>query len=445
MILACCSLAIGLWGGSPPPPFWRQPDSAGRACYSCHSPDGIELSAYRFGREDLIRRAAKHLPPDGQTQLAEAILARKIEALDPFRDRPFQPGGSALAAPSAPERDALFLDEVARKLPTFSQGTIDSPAKAAKARNALLQLNLHDLRIGITMNRLSEDGFHGSAHATLAHWLPDIPVADEKSLPAQDAYLANPSENNLKALDEVVSRGMPQDTPLRILALAKYRSLLVLQHYLRTGHYAPLPDGNPFWVIGETARTSESFSGSQLGLPQDVLEAKSAGPAFPKQLSKMKLPWYWLGWIADPSLQHSGGLRETRRADYFTQSLLEERYPNHALFMLSRKLAEQAKERHFEIQYSFLLLNQPLIDLEPKDPSRKKTFRRLASNFFRAMLYGLDDDVRRTGECVFRASQLLQVRQIDRYLTSIGDRPAALLSSLTARLESAKEIRERSQ
>lgn len=445
MLGFCCSLALDLAGTSQPPPFWRQPDSNGRACYSCHSPDGIELSAYRFARADLVRRAAKHLPLDQQTQLVEGILNRKVSGLDPFQSRPFQPGGAPLSGGTAAARDATFLEKVSQRLPSLSRGVIDSAAKATRARSELLAIDLHSLPIGIALNRLSEDGFHGAEHATLAHWFPDIPVAGPATIAAQDAYLEDPSVANLQALDKLVTSQMPQGTPIQVMALAKYRSLLSLQHFLRTGRYAPLPAGNPFWMIGETARTSESFTGAQLGLPPDVLTAKSEGPAFPQQLAEMKLPWYWLGWMADPGLQQSGGLRETRRADYFTQTLLEKGFPNHALLMLSRKLIEQSKGRHFEIQYSFLILNQPLIDLEPKDPDQRAVFRRVAANLFRTMLYLLDDDVRRTGECVFRASQLLQVRQIDRYLMAIGDRPANLVSSLTARLESAKEIRERSQ
>ena len=71
---------------------WRKLDQDGRACASCHSPDGIELAAFRFTDKDVLRRAAKHLPEiDQQAILLQLVQSRKAfvkpVTFDPMADR----------------------------------------------------------------------------------------------------------------------------------------------------------------------------------------------------------------------------------------------------------------------------------------------------------------------------------------------------------------------
>jgi hypothetical protein len=413
---------------------------------------GLELSAFNFGREDLVRRASAHLPLELQKQVVEMIVGQRRGILSPDL-RPMQPGGAVLAGATAGDRDAAFLFSLARVTPKLALTRVDSLAGAKAVRDEVLAVDLTKLRVGIEMNRLSEDGFHGKEHATLAHWIPDTPVASG-AMAEQDAYVKNPGPETLAALDAAVLKTAPQKSTIQMLSLAKYRALLVLADGLRVGltsaQFPPVTDpllrgeggGNPFWQVAEIARTSETYSGEQLGLPPEMIAAKSAGPAFPEQMKEMRLPWYWLGWIADPALTHSGEIGETRRADYFTQTLLNEGpYPSHALFMLFRKLLAQPAGRPFEVQFSFLILNQPLTSLEPKSKEERALFRQVAGNAFRAMLYLLRDDLKRTGKTYIRESQLLQVRQMAGYLKAIGEPEDRLVAEVTTLINAAAVVR----
>lgn len=428
---------------------WRTPDNAGRSCSSCHSPDGIELAAYGFAKDDLVRRAARHLTEERQTQVVNWILQNRVKihgkVVNPMMGRPLQPGGKVLPGFTPKERDLAFQTSLGSASPKLEGARIRSLKAAKEIRDEVLDLDLKSLPVGIEMNRLSEDGFHGRDHATLAHWIPDVPVAAGDPIRlAEDAYLREPEKETLIALDQTVLKLAPHDSPIQVLALNKYRSLLRLQHLMRTGNWVGNDLDNPFWQVAEIARTCENFDGSQLGLDKDLQFAKSSGPAFPDQMRQMRLPWYWLGWIEDPGISHSGGRGETKRADYFTQTLLKEGpYPAHAVFMLLRKLCEQQRKptgRPFEIQYSLLLLNQPFTDFEPQQEDAKRQFRRIAGNAFRTTLFLLNEDLKSTNRCVLRESQLLQIRQIDRYLTAIGEPERTLIDETTKLLLKANRV-----
>lgn len=426
---------------------WRTPDKFGHSCASCHSPDGIELARYGFSREDLVRRAAVHLSGEQQAEVVQFILRQRstlqIPAADPMTARPMQPGGHVLLGDSAEARDGAFVASLAQRAPLLSGKRINSLAGAKAIRNEVLALDLSQLPVGIEMNRLSEDGFHGNEHASLAHWIPDVPVVTtEAELAAEDSYLQHPTDAAYAALDQLVAESAPKSTPIQALAVAKFRSLLSLQHQLRTAAQPPQTSDNPFWQVAEVARTSEMFNGSQFGLQPDLNAAKSSGPAYPEQMRQMRLPWYWLGWIHDPALTHSGGRGETRRADYFTQTLQRDGpYPAHSVFMLLRKLCEQQRTpstRPFEIQFSLLLLNTPLVAQEPKDAVMRVGFRRLAGNAFRTVLYLLRESLQTTGMVKLRESQMLQVRQIDAYLNAIGEPERKLVDETTKLMNAAQ-------
>ncbi|MCC7229655.1 MAG: hypothetical protein IT203_04620, partial [Fimbriimonadaceae bacterium] len=247
---------------------WRTPDRAGRSCSSCHSPDGIELAAYGFDKEDLVRRSARHLNEEGQTQVVNWILLNRgkihREVENPLLSRPLQPGGKVLPGITPKERDLAFLASLGSVAPKLESARVGSLKAAKEVRDEVLDLALRSLPVGIEMNRLSEDGFHGKDHATLAHWIPDVPVATGAPIRlAEDAYLREPSETTLNALDQAVSTLSPHSSPIQLLALNKYRSLLRLQHLVRTGNWVGIHMDNPLWQVAEIARTSENFDGSQ--------------------------------------------------------------------------------------------------------------------------------------------------------------------------------------
>ncbi|HWA82519.1 MAG TPA: hypothetical protein VG820_03735, partial [Fimbriimonadaceae bacterium] len=209
--------------------LWRKTDSQGRACASCHSPDGIELAAYGYDEATFRRRAEPHLGKENAAKLAKYLLGLRERLafktlLDPMNNRPMQPGGSAYPGATPQERDrafALDLDKVAPALMVDRIGTLE---QAKKGLAEMLALDPYKLRIGIVLNRLSEDKFHGEEHASLAHWIPDVaplPYSPELEK-AQSQYLADPSEANFRKLDGFLAKSWSRMLqPTQAIALQK--------------------------------------------------------------------------------------------------------------------------------------------------------------------------------------------------------------------------------
>lgn len=435
---------------------WRTPDAHGQRCASCHSPDGIELSAFGFSREDLLRRAARHLgPAEGESIVS--MLRRRAATGNPDA-RPLQPGGVPLPGKTAAERDLSFLRFLAILAPLLTLGRINSEATALQVRDEVLRIDLKSLPVGIVFNRLSEDGFHGSEHRSVANWLPDTPISvpDEVS----DRYLADPSDANLRALDAEVKKQAAK-SPGESLSVAKYRSLLVLQHRLRTGRLTPLSlpgslgaNQNPFWDVADFARTYAGETDvSSLRLPVEIAAAKQGGPQYPEQLKALRLPWFWMGWILDPALQTSGLSGETQRGDYFVRYLWKDGpYPGHLAFMLTKKLIEQGYNprlwnnprfpQRYEISFSGFLLGEDLNQLKLSGEYGRR-FSRLAANALRTSLYLSRRSVAATGEAFHPEAQANQVRLALDYLRKNDPQPAdePLAKDLLAKLAKAKALR----
>lgn len=420
---------------------WFAKDSKGQSCASCHSADGIEVRL--FSEADIVRRTARH--HTGAT--AEAIRAMvskgtNSQAKNGREFRPMQPGGVVLAGANAAARDAAFLNLLVQRYPGLLK-PVDSYLKALEFQRQVLAINLHDLPIGIQFNRLSEDSARGNDHASIANWFADIPTFDSDQIqPAAEGYLANPTEANLKALDaKVAALAKPKDQFAQ-LSLAKFRCLNVLQHEIRTRTRSSfLPEGNPFWQVAEVGRLFAESDWHTLGVPDEIAKAKQMDQTFGNQMKQLRLPWFWLGWIRDPSLTHSGLMRETLRADYFCQYLEQDGpYMSHELFMLTRKLAEQNRspllpDAPWEIQYSFFLANRPLIEREPKDGSVQNRFRQLARNSFMMSLYLLDHDIETRGKSIRPIPQMSQVKFLSQYLDSIGMPAKTLVDRVNNRLK----------
>lgn len=437
---------------------WRRPDARGQSCVSCHSPDGIELSAFGFSRENVLRRAVRHLPADDGEAIV-AMLRRRKASGDAMRDRPLQPGGVPLPGSTPAARDLAFLRTLPAVVPTLAAGRVDSEASALKVRDEALRIDLTKLRIGIPFNRLSEDGFHGREHRTVAHWFPDVPIAKVDPA-AGDRYLKDPTDANLRALD-VRGALNAATSPGELLALSKYRSLLILQHRLRTGRLTPLAtpgtlvlNQNPFWDVADFARRYEEETDvASLGFPADVATGKQGGPSYRDQLKALRLPWFWMGWELDPALQTSGLNGETQRADYFVRYLWKDGpYPAHLAFMLTKKLVEQGYNprlwneprfpQRYEISFSDFLMGEELGRLELGGEYGRR-FVRLAGNALRTGLYLSRKSVRETGEAFHPEAQANQVRLALAYLHRVDPRPAdePLAKNLLALLAKARPLR----
>ncbi len=339
-------------------------------------------------------------------------------------------------------------------------GRVDSESAAIKVRDEVLRIDLKSLPVGLVFNRLSEDGFHGTDHRTVANWLPDVPVpiSDE----AADKYLADPSDANLRAMDaEAKKRAQSASSPGESLAIAKYRSLLVLQHQLRTGRFTPLAlpgklanNQNPFWDVADFARTYAAENDvAALHLPSDITAAKQGGPAFTEQLKALRLPWFWMGWTLDPALQISGLSGETQRGDYFARYLWQDGpYPAHLAFMITKKLVEQGYNprlwnnprfpQRYEMSLSGFILGDDLENLKLEGDYGRQ-FARLAANVLRTSMYLSRRNVRDTSEAFHPEAQSNQVHLAMAYLRRVDPQPADLKLSqdLLTRLAKAKPLR----
>ena len=423
---------------------WFLKDKNQQSCASCHSVDGIELRS--FSDADIRRRTARHHPEAVSAQVRALLALHAQPSGEPGTElRPMQPSGVVLSGKNPAERDNAFLSNLRTKLPKLF-GPIRSLSDALAFQKTILNIDLSHLQIGIEMNRLSEDGAHGDTHRSIANWFPDVPSFDSSELRTElEAYLSKPSVKTLEAVDKKLLIIAKIRDAFTQLSLAKYRSLMVYQHELRTGVPTSfLPKENPFWQVAEFARVYAESDPIAVRVPDEIVAAKNMTATYKDQLKQMRLPWFWLGWMRDPSLTKSGPSKETARADYFCKFLEDDGpYIGHESFMLARKLAEQTRNPiipnyPFEIKYSFFLANTPLVQREPKDPQAKQLFRQLTSNSFKMSLYLLEADILNTGKTIRKVPQADQIKYLTNYLKDIKQPSQDLVDRVLKRLNSAK-------
>ncbi len=451
---------------------WRKVGFVNNAsCASCHGPDGLELAIYNFDDATIKRRALIHVNAEDAALIVDLIHADRdkygIKTLrDQMTDRPFQPGGAVLPGDTPEARDAAFGEELQDKLPTLTHGRIGSIEDADKAKNELLSLDAWSLKVGFEFNRISEDIFHGKAHATIAQWLPDLPrsMTDDGRAAyydLQDKYLADPSDANffsmLKGVDKFTTP--PSKMPAAAMSYDKFRATLILQHLERRAliDSAPLPHApelfgsrpeqafpNPMWDFGDLARRYSGLDLAELGFPKDVIVKKSGGPTAEAQLNEAKMPWLWLGWLSDQGLQRTGFDRQLQTAQYMSEAIWDEGpYPMHNIFFNAKKLLTQSflpsawssnAPQHYVLDYSGFLRNGRHIQLEPKDPVAKQQYRTFVANCFRMNTYLLLDDLQKTHISWGKDSNKGHMRTFASYIDMVDPDSKAQTEALTTQV-----------
>ena len=460
---------------------WRKPGRIddGASCAGCHSPDGLELALYAFDDATLKRRALPHLDANDADQIVEFVHAVRrrygiTKLLDPMRDRPLQPGGVVLPGATAEARDLAFGRQLVPRLPLTLGLHVATRADAHVVCNELLGLDVWKLPIGIECNRISEDRFHGEAHASLAHWIADLPVITSRTDPAkwsllQDRYLADASLGNLQALLDAtyLEPRRVDGPPVTLLANQKYRSVLLFAHLCReeivTG-VRPNPQvllprtdrtlcSNPFWEVGDFVRPFIASSGNPIGLEGKLLANKSSGPSLASQMLAIELPWMWLGWLCDQGMQRTSLLRQTQRGDYMLDALWKRGpYALHAVFWTTRRMLVHAftpeawndpRPQHFALGFSALTRNGFHVTLAPRDLEHKQLYERLSCAVFRMSLQLLDEDLERTNIVYVRDAMRQQSRDLaaflDRCEPQYAGETARLLDGLLRRIERCEE------
>lgn len=419
---------------------WRKPGAiqGGASCASCHAPDAFDLAYFDFDEATLRRRVAPHLDErdaDRIVALVEAIRARDgIVPRDHRRDRPLQPGGGVLPGATVAERDLAFGRQTFGEDALLS-GPILSASDARAERDRWLASDPRRLRIGLALNRWSEDPAEGDA--SIADWLPDLPrvardsTARRALFAAHDAYLADPSDAALLELlgvtEELTSGGY--DGNGGELMTQKYRSVLVAQHLfrheIRTGDAwgdrpaaAWLPLGmtrdsgpNPVWMVGDFARVHKK---GDVELPDGVVAR--VGGAFDEEMRRVKIAWFWAGWQFDVGLQRTHGSNSTKFAEYFTDFLRKDfvaskmaggtpdqsGYALHALYAITRKQITQNHDPvsgggRYQLSYSNFHGYGWDVSKEPTDTDRQALYRQSVARSYRMSLYLLLDRIAAEG------------------------------------------------
>jgi len=459
---------------------WRKPGAieGHAACATCHSPDGIELAAYNFDDADIKRRALAHISGEDADTVVAYIHALRAKygftrLRDPFKDRPLQPGGEVLPGDTPAQRDTAFGRELRSKLPLLFNGRIETVAQASAAERQLLNLNPVSLRIGIPLNRLSEDVAHGKEHSSIAQWLPETPpaVPDQDTqtwYAACDRYLANPTDETLHDLLTLHERLVNTNRMLGLdeLSVFQYRALLVLQDRMRRGTEAKpqevTPDVlayghfNPIWEVGEVARNYMTQGPQAVGMSSKVESEKLAGPSLSDQMSRLRASWFWCGWLSDQGLFRTSEDDKTRLGMWFSQSLSQDGpYPFHDVYANARRQAvvsnnpdswgesPERKRRIWDFAglRSFAAYQRDM----PTDSEARKLFVTLTCNCFRMSLLLYQAELKRTHAVWVRRNSEGSIRQLAAFIEAQdpADKPSAekLQADLDQLCDSADERR----
>ncbi|HYX36335.1 MAG TPA: cytochrome c, partial [Oligoflexus sp.] len=291
---------------------FRKMGHDGLACVNCHSPDGIDLARIGYSDSTILRRALSHLDAEDGQKIVQYIHALRKKnnfttLFDPKTFRPFQPGGESLPGATLIERDVAFGASLkqAHKLKFVADAPILSVGDAKAAADEILNINLHNLKVGIDFDRWTSDEFNGEEFRSFSEWIPTTgfverePSGEQKgaigeSDPAitkswfqiQDEYLADPTDANFWKMFDWSFAKLRHKEPsfsgsaLNYISLRRYHSMLIGQHMLRKGTNV-MPDAltnvayrnkehhlnhrHSFWELGDVARASVFRTGEDKG------------------------------------------------------------------------------------------------------------------------------------------------------------------------------------
>ncbi len=425
---------------------WRTSDPLGRSCSKCHAPDGLDLADFDFNKQDILRRALRHLSPTEAEKAVDLVEWRRqglpVRFQNTIGEPLMQPGGKILPGNSPIQKDDEFVKRLSQQIPQLFHEVV-SLQQANDLLKALRQSNPMHLRVGIKMSRLSEDGFFGSQHALVNEWLPENSLPNDPAFSTlQDAYLAHPNWKTLQTMLEAVVKMKGMKSEADALSREKFLALTIFQHALRMKEglipSKPMPISlfealgqNPFWEVGNTCRLSQFLQLRSYGLAPDVLAEKERGPSFKKQMKAMELAWLWLGFCFDPSLEHSGPRKDVPRAKYLVDALLDgDKYPSHMLYLLAKKTAaqfEEAKEHPstalgtgFQFEFDPLIYSDKIQEIAPSAEPAKSLFIQGVRALFEASLYWQIEAIQQSGKVVYPAEELSQIRIMASFLAKTG-------------------------
>ncbi len=362
---------------------WRTPGSVdGNACSFCHAADPMDLAYIGYTDSQIYRRGFSHSDQPTIEAVIDMVHALRAQynitaPPNPITYRPFQPGGDVLPGDSSLARDQAFGQELKDMGLTLMGPPINDAATAQKAWQELAAINLRQLKVGIPVNRYTEDIFNNDGvtppcpdlhecddHGTIADWITDAPVLTAATAPAlyaaQDTYLASPTLDN----EANVVRAAPRDdaswykNKFRAVQIANYlfrqqaMGMPLLDKLPNLGTFAvPFPvdeNGiilNAIWMVGANQRdfihndgATLTVGGGKFNVPPDTLPGLAVNNAN-AQLTRIIVPWFWLGFSFDPSTLNVEADYVAEGDEYFTQETFLDNgsYPIHGAFIVSKR------------------------------------------------------------------------------------------------------------
>lgn len=420
---------------------WRAQDQIlGASCSECHGPDPLDLALMNVGPATIFRRAAPHVDPVRAQAIVDWTMALRQAAnvpadRDPREFRPFQPGGVVLPGATAEERDLVFGQTLAFHTPRLMGAPVRTGMDAYEALAQLREVNLREIPIGVPFNRWAEDAFHGPQAASTAEWLPELPHLRAPGMEAawaqlQDDYLSWPSDENFfqlyDALETHTEVPLVTGTAAAFMKL-KYRSVLAGMHVLRQDLFAGRPwrdraiaafwpqrmtsdsGPNPVWAMGDFARIHKNVN-DWMGLPPAVVNVLSPHTTLRDELEKMRVPWFWAGWLFDQGLQRTSGSNSTKSAEYLTHHLWadsQHAYAIHNAFMILKKNVQEnfaplgwfvpawagGGGPRVKVTLSNFAGYGRHVNWAPSDPARREIYRTWVGNAYRAFLIAYEGDL----------------------------------------------------
>ncbi|HTM44391.1 MAG TPA: c-type cytochrome [Polyangiaceae bacterium] len=450
---------------------WRTPgDVDNNACMSCHAADPMDLAALGYSDSQIYRRGFSHVKQavlDDIVDMVHALRAKYniAQPPDPAVVRPFQPGGEVLPGTNSSERDKAFGQELKTMGLTIMGPPINNAADAHKAWDELKAINLRTLKVGIPMNHYTEDKFNNNGaapecpdthmcddHGTIADWITDTPVltADKFAavIPLQDAYLADPTLENLKALERALPRDDTSWFKNKFLAVQMANFLLRQQAGGMTNldglGATPFPVDNGYlynsiWMVGANQRDfihnvgdALPTGGGKFSVPQATLAGLTRNNA-KEQLQRIIVPWFWLGFTFDPSTMNVEPDYVAEGDEYFTQEtwLDAASSPIHAAFIVSKRSIEMMaydtlprspnvfpffhpdlgrfpvtpmtmRSGYFPVltnfaeEKNFNTINNYQLDKQPTDPEQRALYQTYTANMYRMFMWVLIDELQTT-------------------------------------------------
>ena len=395
---------------------WRTPgDVDQNACVNCHAADPMDLAFIGYSDSQIYRRSYSHTSAANQPTLdaivdmVHAMRAKYsiVQPPDPAQYRPFQPGGAVLAGNTPALRDQAFGQELKDMNLRLMGAPINSVADAKQAWTELAALNLRTLKVGVPLNKYTEDIFNNDGvnvpcpdmhmcddHGTIADWITDTAVLNASSatatFAAHDAYLANPTLDTLKA----VLLTLPRDETSWFKH--KYSAVMIANYLFRLQaagdanldgmtKVTPVPfpidaqSGalfNSIWMVGANQRdfihnvgATLPTGGGKFSVPAETLPGLTRNDAN-EQLQRIIVPWFWLGFTLDPSTMNVEPDYVAEGDEYFTQETFLDNgsLPIHGAFIVSKRSVEAMKYAVLPRMPNVFPFNHPDLGRFPSTP-----------------------------------------------------------------------------